>query len=306
MLPTSWASRLGNVLRDTDRFLFFRLTLGLLLLYKGLSLGPYWLAFFSEQGFFSREVIELNNSPGRLSWYLWCDTLAAWSGSTAPQISLIFRAIFITACLSLMAGLLTRLSVALLLLINVSLTSTFLEYSYGVDFFLSSLLFYALFFPLGGKHSLDTLISRKWPAARHLIFRGIPPVRALHFLRLHLCVVYLIGGLTKMGGPTWWNGEAVWKAIHRPGNELGLLIAQEIPVREIYIVLGVATIFVELLYPALIWWRRTRNVWLWLTLGMHLFIGLVLELHLFASVMIFFNLLAFGRFNPTKSDSSMV
>ena len=298
--------RMNTPALNVDRFVFFRLALGLMLLYKFLSLGPYWTAFFSESGYLSREIIQLNNHPGVFSWYLWCDQLAFLTGSTSEQVSIALYLVVISASLAFLFGLLTRFSALILLLANVSLTATFSEYHYGVDHFLSSFLAYALLFPLGKGFSLDALLSRLSSGMRKMCLPGIAPWRAIVVLRIHLCIVYLVGGLTKAGGPTWWNGEAVWKAIHRPGNDLASFLATEIPVREIYVILGAATLLVELFYPIMIWWKRTRALWLWMTLAMHLFIGIVLELHLFATLMIVFNVLAFGSFKNSNPSTSLL
>jgi uncharacterized membrane protein YphA (DoxX/SURF4 family) len=293
---------LSKLTLQTDRFVFFRLALGLMVLYKYLSIGPYWNAFFSESGLLSPEILALNNNPGLFSWHLWCDQLSLITGWTSADISSGFYSLTICAGVAFTIGLFSRLSAVLLLLVNASLTATFSEYSYGVDHFLTSLLAYAVLFPLGRPFSADHLLWAFGRRIQWVFFKGIPGEWAMAALRIHLCIVYFIGGLTKLGGPTWWNGEAVWKAMHRPGNEMAFLLADAMPVRELYIILGISTILVELLYPALIWWRRSRTMWLWLTLGMHLFIGIILELHLFATCMIVFNLLAFGQF-ASKSSS---
>jgi hypothetical protein len=36
---------------------------------------------------------------------------------------------------------------------------------------------------------------------------------ALRLLQVHICIVYLASGLSKLQGPAWWDGTAVWKTM---------------------------------------------------------------------------------------------
>ena len=36
---------------------------------------------------------------------------------------------------------------------------------------------------------------------------------AIRLIQLHLCVIYLFGGIGKMRGGTWWDGSAIWFAV---------------------------------------------------------------------------------------------
>ena len=44
------------------------------------------------------------------------------------------------------------------------------------------------------------------PACEH------PANLAQRLIQVHMCVIYLFAGISKLQGPSWWNGEAMWRA----------------------------------------------------------------------------------------------
>lgn len=283
--------------KQFDRFLLFRIVLGTFMLFKFVSLWPHWLDFYGETGFFPRDVVEITNYP-LIAYFDVADAVAAVFGTTTDGASLLLLYAGMGLSVCLIVGFGTRLATLGLLLLNTSLTNSFMEFSYGVDFFLSTLLLYALFFPVGRQYSVDGWITDKFSLPSISDQTRISPKQACTILAIHLCIIYLVGGASKAFGPTWWNGEAIWTAMQRPGLQWSIVIADYVRLETIYTILGIGTLLVELGYALMIWFRPTRPLWLLGTLGMHLFIGMVLELHLFASVMIFFNLIAFGGDTP--------
>lgn len=282
---------------SVDRFLLFRIVLGILVLFKTTSLSPHWLDFFGENGFFPRDLAQVYNSRPLISYFGITDSMVHYFSITPDQASIAIMYTMGIAAIFLMAGLFSRLSTLVLLLFQISIMGSFSDYIYGVDYFLVSLLFYALFFPLGQKYSLDHYLEKK--IGFHFRKFRIRSAEATVILGIHLSVVYFVGGITKLGGPTWWNGGAIWTSLERPNLDIAMRFIEYFDIYSLFVALGVGTIVVELLYPFMIWFRKTRMVWLVLTLGMHLFIAIVMELHFFASVMIFFNLIAFsGKVEP--------
>ena len=112
-------------------------------------------------------------------------------------------------------------------------------------------------------------------------------------LQIHLCIIYFFGGIVKLVGSGWWNGDSLWRALtHPPFN----VISPESLVqwRHFFPFLGISVWLIEIAYPVFIWSKKTRNVWLLLIIGMHVAIGLTMGMYLFALVMIVLNLAAFG------------
>src|SRR5690625_80090 len=117
-------------------------------------------------------------------------------------------------------------------------------------------LFYLALIPSHSTFSLRKYLFRK------IKILNITPY--LRLMQLHLSIAYFFSGLSKILGFNWWNGEAVWKAINLPFANLDFQFdfsfLLEYP--GIFIIIGWATIVIELCYPLFIWWRKTRKPWL--------------------------------------------
>lgn len=170
--------------------------------------------------------------------------------------------------------------------------------AYGADSFMTTALFYLMLSPLPGSYSLDDWIAK--PKAKN--------PRVLGFwrrvLQVHLCFVYLIGGLAKLLGSGWWDGSNLWRALIRaPFN----LVSPDLLIHFKYVLplLGVSICLLELSYPIFIWWKKTRLIWLGCILAMHAAIGVMMGLYLFALVMIVMNLAAFGAPSTSNDGTKM-
>jgi len=142
--------------------------------------------------------------------------------------------------------------------------------------------------PCGNVWSLDC-----WIAGR----RGIAsPVRAststtvaTRLLQLHLCVMYLFGGIDKAKGEFWWDGSAVWYAIaNLEYQSLNLTWLVKQP--WLIALLTHVTLFWETFYPVLIWPRFTRPIFLAMAIAVHGGIALALGMKTFGLAMIIANL----------------
>src|SRR5207245_10757321 len=83
--------------------------------------------------------------------------------------------------------------------------------------FMIVFVLYLMIGPSGAALSVDRLIVRYWARRRHLpepeFLRPPPSVSAnlaLRLLQIHVCIIYAASGLSKLQGPAWWNGWAVW------------------------------------------------------------------------------------------------
>ena len=152
------------------------------------------------------------------------------------------------------------------------------NWSYGYDYLAASALFYCLVFPV----------------ARASDAGGTVYIPFLRILQLHLCIIYFFGGLGKLLGPSWRNGEAIWKALSQPYHveqHDWLQIASAYP--AIFVLAGWVVVVLELLYPIAIWVPGIRTWWMWAVVAMHLGIALLMGLYLFSAWMILLNLVAF-------------
>lgn len=159
--------------------------------------------------------------------------------------------------------------------------------SYGMDSFTTIGLFYLMLSPLPDRFALDHSL-RKIPLRNqdlHGFFRRV--------LQLHLCLIYLSGGIMKCLGRGWWTGESIWRALTRPPFNV---LSPELILswKAILPFAGIVVCLLETGYAIFVWPKKTRLVWITGILGMHVAIGLTMGLYLFSLIMIVLNLAAFG------------
>lgn len=196
---------------------------------------------------------------------------------------------------------------------------------FGVDTMMAILLLYLMIGPSGAAVSVDRLIARWWSENRARViarwrnFWGLPAIDvangtapaelpepsisanfAMRLLQVHVCIIYLAAGLSKLLGPAWWNGTAVWNVIANYEfapmqfeiyNSLLRLLGQNQLVFATFLTTAAYfTLFFEIGYPFLIWRPATR----WLILGMaivlHALIGMFMGLKTFALMMLVMNM----------------
>lgn len=196
---------------------------------------------------------------------------------------------------------------------------------FGVDTMMTILLLYLMIGPSGAAVSVDRLIAKWWSENRARViarwrnFWGRPAIDiangpapseppepsisanfAIRLLQVHVCIIYLAAGLSKLLGNAWWNGTAVWNVIANYEfapmqfeiyNSFLRLLGQNQLVFAIFLTSACYfTLFFEIAYCFLIWRPATR----WLILGMaiilHALIGLFMGLKTFSMMMLVMNM----------------
>jgi hypothetical protein len=295
------SSLFGYIQRAISRFLFpiesdqwlglLRFGLGAHVCFYCWSLRRDWTNLLgqSDNALFGRELSEAIlsvTSPfiPRAGWFL---SAAEYVG--VPEIlalDLLWVA-FVVAGFCLLGGLFCRAAAIAAFVIHLAVAKSSNLLAYGMESFTTIGLFYLMIAPLPDNASMDHRLRKAnstsiWRLGFHR-----------RVLQLHLCAVYLFGGVAKSLGSGWWNGSSVWRALVRPPFNV---ISPEILVRlkMLFPILGMGVLVLELGYPIFIWPRRTRYVWLLTILSMHVAIGIAMGLYLFALIMIILNLAAFG------------
>jgi hypothetical protein len=196
---------------------------------------------------------------------------------------------------------------------------------FGVDTMMTILLLYLMIGPSGAAVSVDRLLARWWARNRGAVLArwrafwhhgqmGPLPAPALlgppepsvsanfaiRLLQIHICFVYVAAGLSKLLGPAWWSGNAVWLTLANFEFAPMQYEAYMVPLRwlcdnrvvwEIVITsAGLFTLFFEISYCFLIWRASTR--WLILTMAviLHGFIGVFMGLKTFSLMMLVMNM----------------
>ncbi|MEM9644804.1 MAG: hypothetical protein AAF989_07410, partial [Planctomycetota bacterium] len=108
--------------------------------------------------------------------------------------------------------------------------------------------------------------------------------------QLHLCAIYLFGGLAKARGETWWDGTAVWfAAANLEYQSFDMTWIGRYPM--LFSMLSHVTLFWEIFYVALVWPRWSRPLVLGLAVAVHGGIALFLGMITFGVMMIVANMI---------------
>ncbi len=278
--------------REGDRWLtILRVGLGLQFAIYALTVRTSWSVLFGQSGngLVSRELSELLSSAQspllpKLEWLLSAMERIGLHGSSA--LSLIWFALLATAC-SLMAGFLCRPSAFVAWFIHLCAVNSCGLLSYGVDNFMTIGMFYLILAPSPDRFSLDRKRFGRVPRFPEVtgFFRRV--------LQVHLCFIYFSGGLAKALGSGWWDGSNLWRSLTQPPFNI-LPLHFLILWKDLLPVFGVCILLLEITYPILIWWKRTRTVCLLSMCVLHVGIGVGLGMPLFALIMIVLNLAAFA------------
>ena len=119
---------------------------------------------------------------------------------------------------------------------------------------------------------------------------------AVRLIQVHFCIIYMVSGTSKLLGAAWWNGTALWLCLANYNfapMRVGLydqaltFLCNYRPLWEICLTSGVVfTLFTEISFTFLVWWRRWRPFMVSCSVLMHLGIGLIMGLSIFSALML--------------------
>ncbi len=271
-----------------------RILTGLMLLYTHAVWGLVLDDFFGPDAWISRELADMvltNHStyPTHYGYSLWWLVPARWIWP-AYAVMMLILALFT-------AGLWTRATSVLSLIVVISFVNRVPEALFGLDKLNIALTFYLAIGPSGRALSVD-----RWLARRHRSGEpagALPSVGAnfaLRLMQVHMCIVYFFAGIFKLQGAPWWNGQAMWLAF-------GNLEYQSADMTWLawhpWLVsfLTHFTVFWEISFCVLIWVPLLTPLVLASSVVMHLGIGACLGLWTFSLIM----LVGCASFLPTES-----
>jgi len=173
---------------------------------------------------------------------------------------------------------------------------------FGMDTIAIILLFYLMLGylptrPAARALSLDRLLWRR----RHPADDPDPSSTAIAFatrlMQVNFCIIYLGSGLSKLLGPAWWNGTALWAIIanyefapmHLQFYLDGLTwLSRHRWLCETVVTGGVVyTLALELSFPILVWLKSWRPIMVAGAILFHAGIALIMGLTAFSLLMIF-------------------
>jgi predicted DCC family thiol-disulfide oxidoreductase YuxK len=264
-----------------------RIATGLLAFWSLLVFGLDLQDYFGSTGWAEPGAIRALARPSSWSfWFLVPDGLLSPVWLACVVVLGLFT-----------VGLFSRLTAVLSWVIVVSTARRVPIALYGFDQVLSVLLLYLAACGASGQAvSLDRF-WRRWRQARsaaaihaerrsgargRLELSDLPAVPrpavsanlCLRLIQLHLVLIYGMAGLGKLQGPSWWNGNAIWKTMTT--GEFVVLDFTALAAWPLVInFLTHISIALELLYPVVIWVRILRPLVLAGMIALHLGIAVM-------------------------------
>ena len=258
-----------------------RICAGAMLLYTHLVWGLDLTTFFGAHGWLAPGAVA-SIQEGSFTWsYLW------WFESSWALWTVHVAALVVFAMLTV--GLFTRVAAVLAWIAALSYVGRATGALFGLDQINVMLAMYLAVGPSGDAFSVD-----RWLKARRA--GGPLPVRhswtanlAIRLIQLHMCVIYLFAGMSKLTGMAWWDGTAMWMAFgNMEYQSLDMTWMADWP--RVMNLLTHVTIFWETFYVALIWPRLTRPVMLALAVPLHMGIAVCLGMMTFGLIMLVGNM----------------
>ncbi|MGJ1537617.1 hypothetical protein ACR784_21585 [Sphingobacterium multivorum] len=253
--------------------------LGLLLAIDMWRLWPDLSMLFGQDNFLDEHIISWQQRPDALSIHSLIAHLPAYTLGGLSWIH-FFGLLYISCGLALFFNCYRIAPMLGLMILHYFFFIANYAWSYGADYLAQTGLFF----------SVISCCLRSWlPRARWAAL-------VAQLFRLQLTVIYFFAGLGKAIGPTWWNGDAIWRALQQPLSPALVSIPHAAhQFAAIWTALGIATLLLEIGYP-LLWFDKRIRVYV--STGiilMHIGIALTMGLVHFSCVMIWYNLCAWDH-----------
>jgi hypothetical protein len=272
-----------------------RIATGLMLVYSQLVLALRLSDFLGDTAWINNATIAALHggdfAPADAARsYLW-----HLSSPAALWVHHLFT-ILVSACFAV--GFLTRVTAPLAWFLQLMLVHRMTGTLFGLDQVTTMLAMYLMLAPSGSVFSIDAILRRRTvegrqtsPLRRWMFPDATPSVAAnvaTRLAQIHLCVIYLFGGLWKARGTMWWDGTALWfAAANYEYQSIDLTWLGRYPV--VFSLLTHVTIFWEVFYCALVWPRHTRPLVLAMAVAVHGGIAMFLGMITFGTMMIVAN-----------------
>ncbi|HET8839333.1 MAG TPA: hypothetical protein VFM82_10115 [Flavobacteriaceae bacterium] len=154
----------------------------------------------------------------------------------------------------------------------------------GGDNLLEFVLLYFIFIDSYSRFSLKPLRYKNEKVAR---FSNFISNLAGYSICIHLCVAYFMSAIFKIHSDDWFHGVGMYYSVVAErfnGTSLNFLLVQS----GLFVTVATyATIAIELAYPFLIWFKKTRHLMIVLAIMLHFGIAMFTMLYAFQFLFIF-------------------
>jgi hypothetical protein len=230
-----------------------------------------------------------------------------WYHLTDPTWMAVVHGLILVVMLLFTLGFCTRITSALTWIAALSYIQRAPTTLFGQDTMMNIVLLYLMIGPSGAALSLDRVLGRWWARRRAALEHRPAPAwqppapsvlanLALRLLQVHFCIIYLASGTSKLLGPAWWNGTALWLTL--ANYEFSPLdwpvyysflkfLSHHRWLWELFCTGGVLfTLALEIGLPFLIWRRETRWLMIIGSVVMHTGISMSMGLTTFSLMML--------------------
>lgn len=299
-----------------------RIAAGLVLLYVHLTTLPWLLDVVGPSAWIDRQAIEemqklpelettrkqieLDRLASRMTpeqveaergtieheaeWLRWY-AISVWRWVQDPTAIWVGHGVFLVALVAFTLGLFTRLTSVLVWYGHLSYIQRGYLVWYGMDVMLLMVTFYLMFAPTGRALALDCWRRRRpgqavdWFGQPHWTVTVVT-----RLIQIHMCIVYLCAGISKLQGPTWWHGTAAWMTMNTMEFALfdvsALGLSPDVVWQTISLVFTYATLVFEIAFCFCVWSPRLRPLMLFSAFLLHAGIGLFMGLMSFGVIML--------------------
>jgi hypothetical protein len=254
-----------------------RILTGLMLIYTHAVWGLALNDFFGPTSWLSPGLVRsIEAGEYTYSFWFWVSPSGMWPAYVASMV------IFVLFTL----GLGTRVMSVLALFTAISYNHRVPAALFGLDQINTMLALYLAIGPSGQTLSLD-----RWLSVRRFGGKAPAPVPsacanlAQRLIQVHMCVIYLFAGLSKLQGPSWWSGEAMWRAFaNLEYQSLDMTWLAWHP--WLVNIMTHLSVVWEIAFCVLIWKRHWRPVMLAGAVVLHVGIGMCLGMWTFGLIML--------------------
>ncbi len=183
-----------------------RIFTGLMLLYTHAVWGLVLEQFFGPRSWLSPELVRALQDDQYTYSFWWLVPGTATATWLAYGLSMLVLALFTV-------GLWTRITSILSLVVVISFAHRAPEAMFGLDQINAMLTLYLAIGPSGQALSVDRLlVARRRRTGDRPAVPSVGANLALRLINVHMCIIYLFAGISKLQGESWWTGEAMWRA----------------------------------------------------------------------------------------------
>ena len=247
------------------RLAALRIAAGAMLFYTHLVWAVNLTGFLGPDAWIPRDLSRDMHAGSWSFSYLW------YVDHPAILWMLHVAALVVFALLTL--GLWTRVVSILALVITLSYCHRLEGSLFGLDQFNTMAAMYLAVGASGGVWSLDSWLRRR--RGEGDVVPSVSTTIATRLWQIHMCIIYLFGGIGKARGELWWDGYALWYAAANSEYQ-STPLTWIIYTPFLMAFLTHLTVFWETFYPATIW-RPALRFW---TLAIAVLVHMGIAVHL--------------------------